>query len=65
MQVTKAAFSRVNLICAILLDWPIRYLSRGWLFSKVFEVPANPQAYDEALASKLWDFSADIASLPH
>ena len=62
-QVTKPTPNPVFQLAAGVLDWPVRYLSRGMLFSEVQEVPANPQAYDEKLASKLWSLSADIAGL--
>ena len=64
MQVTKPTFSPILALCAATIDWPIRYLSRGLFCNKVLEVPAAPPAYDERLASKLWDLSADIAGLP-
>ena len=63
-QVTKPTPTSILQLTAAALDWPVRYLSRGMFFSKVEEVPANPQAYDEKLASKLWSLSADIAGLP-
>ncbi|KAG0627544.1 hypothetical protein M758_2G209700 [Ceratodon purpureus] len=62
--VTKPSPTPILQLTAAALDWPVRFLSRGMFFSKVEEVPANPQAYDEKLASKLWSLSADIAGLP-
>lgn len=36
----------------------------GWLAGETRPVPAAPLAYDAALASQLWDLSADICKLP-
>ncbi|KAL3678494.1 hypothetical protein R1sor_021450 [Riccia sorocarpa] len=44
-----------------LLDWPIRRLSGGALWSQVKEVPAHKQAYNKKLSSRLWDKVAVIA----
>jgi len=61
--VTKPNSPPIFGLTAAALDWPVRYLSRGLFFSKVVQVPANPQAYDEDLASKLWSLSADVAGV--
>lgn len=51
-------------LLAATFDWPIRCLSKGAFFSKVVEVSAARQAYDEKVASNMWSLSASIAGLP-
>ncbi|GAB4816237.1 hypothetical protein N2152v2_003283 [Parachlorella kessleri] len=46
------------------VDWPVRQLSKGKLFSEVVQVESSPLTYDAQLASQLWNASADVAGIP-
>ena len=47
-----------------LLDWPLRNLSGGKLFSTTKPVRSSKTSYDKKLGAALWDASAQLAKLP-
>ncbi|KAF5827779.1 hypothetical protein DUNSADRAFT_18771 [Dunaliella salina] len=47
-----------------LMDWPLRKLFCRMAFCKTKCVRSSSKSYDEGLAQRLWDLSAEIAHLP-
>lgn len=47
-----------------LMDWPLRRLSGGVLFSKTAPVSSSKFSYQKKIAAELWDASATVAKVP-
>lgn len=62
-QVKGFIWGVTSLFCGSL-DWPLRWMSGGVLANKVKVVRSSTQSYDPALASELWEASAEVAGLP-
>eukprot|EP00245_Coleochaete_scutata_P018424 TRINITY_DN9566_c0_g1_i1.p1 TRINITY_DN9566_c0_g1~~TRINITY_DN9566_c0_g1_i1.p1 ORF type:complete len:356 (+),score=45.09 TRINITY_DN9566_c0_g1_i1:39-1070(+) len=51
-------------VLSSFIDWPVRRLSGGWLWSKVYSVPTNPIAQDSATCQALWEAAQKASGLP-
>ena len=47
-----------------LLDWPLRAISGGLLFSTTKPVRSSRASYDKKIAKDLWEASAKVANVP-
>ena len=62
MHAICAAHTGLMLLADVFI--PPSPTAGGWLAGETRPVPAAPLAYDAALASQLWDLSADVCKLP-
>lgn len=64
MQNIEGYIWSINSVIISLLDWPLRRLSGGNLFSKTVPVRSSKSSYDKKAARELWEASAKLAKVP-